>query len=170
MLTQNQEFLASAQFEEIQINTGERYLLFPLNSQVTSLLPLSELQGTIDVVLKDILPVPHVGESWLGIINWRGEAIWILDLANFLGGSHWYRQKTTSSKGMAILIKVGTQTIGLLVKEVNTIESYPSDELLPVMESMIPKRQQQFFGGYFLDSKGQPLLVLNIPNLVKALK
>ena len=169
-ISQNQESIASIQFQDSQLNLGERFLRFPLNSEVNNLLSLSDLQGTIHVKVKDILPVPHVAESWLGIINWRGEAIWILDLASFLGGTHWCRQGANASEGMAILIEVATQTIGLLVKKVDTIESYPREELLPVMESMIPKKeQQQFFQGYFLDSDGKVLMLLNIPSLVRAL-
>ncbi len=167
--SQSQKSIAPIQFQDSQLSSGERFLRFPLNSQVNSLLSLSDLQGTISIRLKEILPVPHISESWLGIINWRGEAIWILDLAGFLGEAHWCRQEVISNEAMAILIQVKTQTIGLLVQQVHTIESYELAELLPVVESMIPPQQQKFFQGYFLDSDGQPLMVLNIPNLVTAL-
>lgn len=168
-ISQNQKSATPIQFQDSQLTLGERFLRFPLNSQVNSLLSLSDLQGTISIQLQEILPVPHISESWLGIINWRGEAIWILDLAGFLNGTHWCRQPNINTEGMAILIQVKTQTIGLLVKQVKTIESYERNELLPIIESMIPQQQQKFFQGYFLDLDGKPLMVLNIPNLVMAL-
>ncbi len=164
LISQNQEFTDS-----IQLTSGERFLKFPLNSEVNSLLSLLDLQGTINVRLKELLPVPHVAESWLGVMNWRGEAIWILDLASFLGGTHWFRQENVASQGMAILIKAKTQTIGLLVKQVNGIEYHEREKLLPMMELMILKEQQEFFQGYFLDSEGKPVMLLDVPNLITAL-
>lgn len=168
-ISQNEKSSSTIQFQDGQITSGERFLEFPLNSQLNSLLSLSDLQGTININIKEILPVPNVAEFWLGIVNWRGEAIWILDLAGFLGDVHWCRQDNISPQGMGILVQIETQSIGLLVKRVNTIESYRKEELLPIMESMIPKEQQKFFQGYFLDSEGKPVMLLNIPNLVQAL-
>ena len=169
LISQNQQSTSLIQFQDSPLSSGERFLEFPLNSKVNSLLSLSNLQGTIKVTVREILPVPNVAEYWLGIINWRGEAIWILDLAGFLGDTHWCRQQSISPQGMAILVQVKNQAIGLLVRQVNTIESYRREELLPMIESMIPQQQQQFFQGYFLNSEGEPLMLLNIPQLVEAL-
>ena len=115
------------------------------------------------------MPIPHVTESWLGIVNWRGEAIWILDLAGFLGEEHWCRKATIDNQAMAILIQLKTQTVGLLVRQVHTIESYERSELLPIPESMLHLQQQKFCQGYFLDPDGQALMLINFSNLLTAL-
>lgn len=171
MLSVNQEqrSILPIQFQNSQLASGERFLKFPLNPQVNSLLSLSDLRGTIEVRLTEILPIPHVSESWLGIVNWRGEAVWILDLANFLGEAHWCRQATINNQAMAILIQLKTQTVGLLVRHVHTIESYERAKLLPIAESMFPPQQHQFFQGYFLDPDGQALMLLDLANLIAAL-
>ena len=168
-ISHNLQSISSIQFQDSQLASGERFLEFPLNSQVNSLLSLSDLQGTINIAIKEILPVPNVSEFWLGIVNWRGEAIWILDLAGFLGDIHWCRQENIAPQGMAILVQVENQSIGLLVKQVNTIDAYKREDLLPIMDSMIARQQQQFFHGYFLNSEGEPLMLLDVPRLVEAL-
>lgn len=162
------ESIEPVYFKDSQLNSGERFLKFPLNERINSLLALSDLQGTIKVDVQEIFPVPDIAKAWLGITNWRGEAVWILDLAEFLGDVNWYSQPNLNLQGMAILIQVKHQTIGLLVKQIDTIESYRREELMPVMDSMIG-RQRKFFQGYFLNSQGEPLMLLNIASLTAAL-
>ena len=166
---QSQQLIPPDKFQNSQLASGERFLKFPLNSQINSLLSLSDLRGTIEVCLTEILPVPHIAESWLGIVNWRGEALWILDLACFLGGVHWCRQAKVEDQAMAILIQLKAQTVGLLVRQIHTIESYERTKLLPIPEPMLSQQQHKFFEGYFLDPDGQALMLLDLSSLLTAL-
>ena len=134
---------------------GDRFLKFPLNKEVNALLPLGELEAVINVNVKDILPVPQVTEFWLGVINWRGKAIWILDLANLIGANHWCR-------GTKVKNAVEDKTIGFLVEKVSTISTLDKNKELPLSESMVPKNWASFFIGYFLDSENNPLMLLDL--------
>lgn len=155
---------------ETQQQDGQRFLRFPLNAEVNGLLSLADLQGVINVALQDILPVPQVTEFLLGIMNWRGEAIWILDLAGLLGATHWCQQETVANSGMAMLIQVEGQTIGLLVEKVSTIETYDPKQRLPVTEAMLFNQLQPFLQGYLVDSQGNPLMLLDINAVIQALQ
>ena len=141
---------------------GDRFLKFPLSPEVNGLISLADLQGVINVTLKDILPVPEVKHFFLGIINCQGEAIWILDLANLLGATQWYQRKPPLDSGIGMLVRVESYTIGLLVEQANTIENYNLQELLPVSEEMLPNQMRTFLQGYFLDSQGKPRMLLDL--------
>jgi chemotaxis signal transduction protein len=147
-----------------------RFLRFPLNAKVHGLLPLADLRGVIQVALTEILPVPQVAEFLLGIMNWRGEAIWILDLAGLLGATHWCRRENVRNFGMAMLVQVQNQTVGLLVEQVNTIEVYDPQERLAISASMLPARLGSFLQGYFVDSQGSPLMLLDTHVVIQALQ
>ena len=157
-------------FENPPHQGSHRFLRFPLNTEINGLLPLADLRGLINVTLTEILPVPQVGEFLLGIMNWRGEAIWILDLAGLLGAMHWCRREAVPASGMAILIQVENQTVGLLVEQVSTIETYDPEERLSVSESMLPAQLQSFLQGYFVDLQGRPLMLLDTHAVIQALK
>ncbi|MDF5707262.1 MAG: chemotaxis protein CheW [Nostoc sp. S4] len=168
-------------FRELPINSqfrlenspqgnNQRFLRFPLNGKVNGLLPLADLRGVIQVALTEILPVPQVAEFLLGIMNWRGEAIWILDLAGLLGATHWCRRENVCNSGMAMLVQVQNQTVGLLVEQVNTIEVYDPQERLAISASMLPARLGSFLQGYFVDSQGGPLMLLDTPVVIQALQ
>jgi positive phototaxis protein PixI len=157
------------QLGETQQQEGQRFLKFPLSAEVNALLPLTELQGVISVSLKDILPVPQVAESLLGIINWQGKATWILDLANLFGATHWCRQKPMAESGMAMLVQVKSETVGLLVKQVSTIETYDPEQCLPISETLFSARVLSLMQGYFLDSEGKTWMLLDLQAVVRTL-
>ncbi len=141
-----------------------------MHAKVNGLVPLADLRGVIQVVLSEILPVPQVAEFLLGIWNWRQEAVWILDLGCLLGATHWGKQESVRNGGMAILVPVKNQTVGLLVEQVSTIETYNPEQLLPISPSMLPDRWRSFWRGYFLDSQGNPLMLLNTNAVIRALQ
>jgi len=144
----------------------DRFLRFPLNSQIDCLVSLAELIGVIDINLTKILPVPQIEEYWLGIINWRGEAVWILDLAKVLGAKKWYEGEKPPKSAVAILVGQKDCTIGTIVQKANTIETYNIDELLPVSSATI-EQEIKFVRGYFLDDRKQPVILLDIKTTIQ---
>ena len=143
----------------------ERFLQFSLKEEINGLVSLGDLQGTIEIALTDILPVPQVAEYWLGISNWQGEAIWILDLAQLVGAPNWCRRESLSQSGMAMLITIENQTIGLLVEKVKGIEIYDLQHCLPIAEINTTAKMRSLFQGYFLDLNGKPSMLLDIKSL-----
>ncbi len=158
------------QLRKLQQQEGQRFLRFVLTNEVNGLIPLADLQGTIEVMLKEILPVPQVSEFWLGIVNWQGDATWILDVAGLLGGSHWCRRDSVAQSGIAMLIQVEKQTIGLLVEKVNGIETYDPQLCLPVSNVTSSTRLSSLLKGYFLDTQGNSLMLIDVPSLVNMLQ
>ena len=149
---------------------GERFLQFYLKKDINGLIPLNKLQGTIEIALTDILPVPQIAPYWLGIANWKGEAIWILDLAQLLGASNWCQQKSIATSGMAMLIAIENKTIGLLVKAIAGIKTYDLQSCLPITEVNVTAKMNSLFDGYFLNSRGEPSMLLNTDNLLNVLQ
>lgn len=170
MVQSNDSFRALPILENSPQGNNQRFLRFPLNGKVNGLLPLADLRGVIQVALTEILPVPQVAEFLLGIMNWRGEAIWILDLAGLLGATHWCRRENVRNSGMAMLVQVQNQTVGLLVEQVNTIEVYDSQERLAISASMLPARLKSFLQGYFMDTQGNPLMLVDTHAVIQTLQ
>lgn len=160
---------------------GERFLEFSLKAENNALIALKDLRGTIEISLREILPIPHVAEFWLGIINWQGEAVWILDLAQLLGAPNWYQKKPLITFGMIMLIEMEKQIIGLLVEKIQGIESYIPENCLPITDINFVSQKysassttevtlrvcqtKSLFKGYFLNNYNEPSMVLDINSL-----
>ncbi len=146
---------------------GGRFLKFPLNQEINVLLPLRELQAVINVNLQNVLPIPEVKQFCVGVSHWRGQAIWILDLANLIGANHWSIGAKIKDMGMAMLVQVEDETIGFLVETVSTISTLDPNKKLPLLESMVPEEWDAFFSGYFLDSENNSLMLLDLKAIFK---
>ena len=169
-LTNLQRNLLARETQQDRQQQGKRFLQFSLKENISGLVPLKDLYGTIKVSLKDILPVPQVAEHWLGITNYQGEAIWILDFLQLLDGHNWLRREPFALSGMIMLVKIEERIIGLLVEQIQGIEIYYEEDCLPIAEVDSNIQMMSFFKGYFLNNRHESSFLLDINRLISWLK
>jgi positive phototaxis protein PixI len=146
-----------------------RFLGFTIGDSLNALIPLVNLQATIKISLAEILPVPQMNSSLLGIINYGGKATWAIDLAHLMGGSG-YLQSPEISTGMGMLFQVENETVALLIDRVGTIETYDLQQCLPIGDAMFTDRVRLFLAGYFIDAEQQPRVVVDLQQVIKHAK
>jgi positive phototaxis protein PixI len=147
---------------------NQRFLGFTIGDSLNALIPLMDLQATIKISLSEILSVPQMNESLLGIINYGGKATWVLDLAHLMGGSG-YLRKSEVATGMGMLFQVQNETVALLIDRVGTIETYDLHQCLPIGEAMFTDRMRLFLAGYFIDAEQQSRVVIDLRQVVNSL-
>jgi positive phototaxis protein PixI len=148
---------------------GQRFLGFTIGDSLNALIPLEDLQATIKISLSEILPVPQMKDSLLGIINYRGKATWVLDLAHLMGAPHYAIRSPESATGMGLLFEVQNETVALLIQKVSTIETYDLQNCLPIGEGMFTDRMRSFLAGYFMDTQQQPWVVMDLPRTIQSI-
>jgi positive phototaxis protein PixI len=162
---QNQQLLnRQAEFDA----ENQRFLGFTIGDNLNALIPLANLQATIKILLSEILPVPQMHESLLGIINYSGKATWVLDLAHLMGGNG-YLKTPELTTGMGMLFEIQNETIALLIDRVGTIETYNLQQCLPIGETMFTEQMRLFLGGYFIDAKQQSRVVIDLQQVTRAI-
>ena len=147
-----------------------RFLRFPLSHETTGLLSLDRLVEVIKVSPKEILPIPQVPDYLLGIANRRGEAVWIVDLLYLMGATHLSQRELVPEVYMAILVQAQDQAIGLLVEQVSSIEVYNPSNLQPFPAQTLPSRLLAFLEGYFVDSGGNTLALVNVDPIIETVE
>jgi positive phototaxis protein PixI len=147
---------------------NQRFLGFTIGDSLNALIPLMNLQATIKISLSEILPVPQMNESLLGVINYGGKATWVLDLAHLMGGASYLAQPDISA-GMGLLFQVKDETVALLIDRVGTIETYDLQHCLPIGESMFTDRMRLFLSGYFIDADHQSRVVMDLQQVIKSI-
>ena len=145
---------------------SQRFLGLTIGDSLNALIPLVDLQVTIKISLAEILPVPQMNDSLLGIINYGGKATWVVDLAHLMGGSC-YLDTPKASTGMGLLFQVHNETVALLIDRVGTIEIYDLHQCLPIGKTMFTDRVRLFLSGYFIDAAQQSQVVVDLHQVIR---
>jgi positive phototaxis protein PixI len=148
---------------------AQRFLGFTIGDSLNALIPLANLQATIKISLAEILPVPQMSSSLLGIINYGGKATWVVDLAHLMGGSC-YHQSAEVSTGMGMLFQVQNETVALLIDRVGTIETYDQQQCLAISEAMFTDQMRSFLSGYFIDPDAKSRVVVDLQQVIRFAK
>lgn len=155
--------------------TAVRFLRFSFSLADTALLPLMSIRQVVRVQAQNILPVPAMPASVVGIYNFRGEMLWLVDLGLQIGvqgvttggdrrssqpssqPTHQSGQARQLPGRMAIVIQAQGQSIGLLVPDVVDIESHHPKQLQPPAIDLFPPGLLPFMQGYLVRSSS-PIL------------
>ena len=144
---------------------GEQFLRFNLAPNTTALLPISNLVEVLTIPIGQIMPIPHM-EGWvMGVYNWRGEILWMVDLGHLVGLTPWYQQAASYSTYKAVVLhspsSAQNQMLGLIVNRIEDIEWYDPDLIqFPPSEAVIPELSP-FLRGCWSKSDGEMLAVFD---------
>ena len=94
------------------------------------LLPLAQIQEVLDIPKTSILPVPYMTSCVLGIYNYRGNMLWLVDLAQQLGDrSSLSNSSHHPTLSILVVSREDGELIGFSVSKVLDIEDYHIEEL-----------------------------------------
>ncbi len=148
-----------------------QFLRFHLLPDMAAVLPVEQLTEILKVPLAQITPIPHLPAWVMGVHNWRGDVLWLIDLGDLLGLSPWHQQEQPPSIGSFVVLNACRQRnsadqleqmpLGLLVDRIDDIEWLNTDHLQSPMNAMITDHLAPFLGGYWLDHHGDMLTLLD---------
>ncbi|ARV57418.1 chemotaxis protein [Nostocales cyanobacterium HT-58-2] len=153
MQTDMKSVLALASLEPLELEPVplethlSKLLRFPLGFQDTALLSLEQIAEIVRVNLAEILPVPEMPSCILGICNWRGEMLWLIDLNHLVG----YPSLSTTVTPVAMVVKVNDEAVGLVVPQVDDIELHDLQQLQQSAVGLFPPKLLPFVLGALPD-------------------
>ncbi|MGF1524079.1 MAG: chemotaxis protein CheW [Leptolyngbyaceae cyanobacterium] len=149
--------LDSLDFELPAPDTRQRLLRFPLSTQDSGLLLLEDIAEVFQVAVTDILPVPGVPEATLGICNWRGAMLWLIDFNTLIGYSPLLSYLPGLSPVTVLVIQTQDGTIGLGIPRFDDIELHDLDHLQSVAPGLFPAKMYPFIAGVLPGDQGAVL-------------
>lgn len=93
-------FLASNSSQpgnEVAENTKQQFLQFYLDSEIRVMLPVAQITEVLKIELARIVPIPQMPPWVMGVYNWRGDILWMVDLGHLLGLNSWYQRGRSSA-------------------------------------------------------------------------
>jgi len=156
-----------------RLYAGEQFLRCHLVPDALVMLPVSELTEVLKIPVGQITPIPHLPAWVMGVYNWRGEILWMVDLGHLIGLTPWSQQTVSTSSYTAAILSVtdGTErrTLGLVVTQVQDIELCDPGQIQSPPPSAITPELAPFLQGYWLKSNGEMLACLSATAILAAM-
>ncbi|MBX2866264.1 MAG: chemotaxis protein CheW [Leptolyngbyaceae cyanobacterium MAG.088] len=163
----NQNQIDPLGLSPIPEDTRQRFLRFKLLGANQSLFPLRDIAEVKQLSITDILPIPDVNSSVLGVCNWRGDILWLIDLNALLGDRPLWTQVPQLEQPTAIIVQSAQRPIGFLIEHVDDVELIAPESLLDSIE-LSSSTLAPYVTGYLPDHGGMVLdAIAIIKNLLQ---
>lgn len=146
----------------------QKFLSFNLGARDTGIISLQQITEVVQVPLAEICCVPQMPSCVLGIYNWRGEMLWLVNLEEMLGYKALLQQTNLLSKMMAIVLKNEGKYLGLLVRQLMDIEWLDTQQMKPPFAELFYPEISPFLQGYFIDSSEKMMLNLDASAIIQS--
>jgi positive phototaxis protein PixI len=160
-------------------NASEQFLRFHLLPSTTALLPVEQLTEVLTIPNGQIVPIFHMPAWVMGVYNWRGEILWMVDLGHLFGLTPWHQQPLSASAYTAVVLQVRSnqatpanvqnQILGLVVNRVEDIEWCNPDVIQSPPSSTVTPELAPFLRGYWLKSNGDMLALIDGKAIIAAM-
>jgi positive phototaxis protein PixI len=133
-------------------DTRRRLLRFSWGSQDSAFASLEQITEVFKIESSTIVPVPDMPDCVLGLCNWRGEMLWLLDFAAL------FKELSEPASSLFVLVvQERQQSVGLVVSQVRDIELHDLHELHPAVVHLFPPRLLPFISA-ILPQGGDPVV------------
>jgi positive phototaxis protein PixI len=152
----------SAQENHPATEIGEKFLRFQLGAEGIALLPLYLIKQVMQISTGEILPVPQMPDGVLGIYNWRGEMLWLVDLGQLIGFPPLALTNGGNINGVvAIVIQIEDKFLGLVVPQIHDIEWHTLQQIQMPSIGLFTPEIMPYLRGYIIGVNQEILMVLN---------
>ncbi|MBD2664850.1 putative purine binding chemotaxis protein [Richelia sinica FACHB-800] len=143
------------------LETKQKFLSFNLGVKDTAVIALNHITEVLQVSLAEVCGVPQMPNCVLGIYNWRGEMLWLVDLEEMLGYPSLLKNTNLLSKMMAIVLESEGKYLGLLVRQLLDIEWLDTQHLKLQSAELFSPGISPFLHGYFINGDEQIMFNLD---------
>lgn len=144
-----------------------RFLRFYLHPNTKVMLPVGQITEVLKLQLAQIVPIPQMPSWVMGVYNWRGEILWMVDLAHLLGLEPWYQNQMR--RHTAIILSPDRESgdrsnnicLGLIVSRIEDLETCDITQIQSALNLQVNTQLGSFLQGYWLKPEGEMILALD---------
>jgi len=155
--------------EEQDEYKGQQFLQFTLLPNTNVLLSLEQMVEVLSVPIPQIVPIPQLPEWVMGIYNWQGQILWLVDLGRLIGLSPIYEKVTVNYSAIVIKQKGKPNNLGLLVHRVEDIEWVNPDLIESPPASEVSTELLPFLRGFLPSSNDNIMVILDSESIFAAM-
>jgi positive phototaxis protein PixI len=165
--------MVSPSYSTDTANERQEFLKFHLLPETTVLVPINQLIEVITVPFNQVIPIPELPSWVMGVYNWRGKILWLIDTGDLVGlGAKSEALSLNNTYNVVVLKSEDTattttgndfsyKTLGLVVDRVEEIEwCYSSDIQTPPSTGVNPGFLP-FLQGYLIKPAGDIMVIFD---------
>ena len=170
--------LANSGTELVSKTEEKQFLRFYLHPDTKVMLPIRQITEVLKIQFGQIVPIPQLPAWIMGVYNWRGDILWMLDLGHLIGLDPWYQQEVNFSNHTVIVLSpeqekakannVNNIHLGLVISHVEDLEIC-NPKTIQTTLGAIKTQLQPFLEGYWLKPEGEIILVLDGQAIIAAM-
>ncbi|MBE9233056.1 MAG: hypothetical protein RLZZ29_175 [Cyanobacteriota bacterium] len=143
------------------METKQKFLSFSLGVRDTAVIPLEQITEVVQIPLTEICGVPQMPNCVVGIYNWRGEMLWLVDLEEMLGYPPLLQGSNFLSKMMALVLEHEGKYLGILIRQLIDIDWLDTQRMKQPSEEVFYPEMTPFLRGYFINDAEQMIFNLD---------
>jgi positive phototaxis protein PixI len=162
--------------EHQRAKVGQQFLRFHLLPDTTALLAVQRISEILTVPLSQVVPIPHLQPWVMGVYNWRGEILWMVDLGYLIGLAPIHQQRINRSHYQVLVIHSGQQIsrgqgqanqtsrhkmLGVVVNQVEEMEWFDPGLIQSPPGYAVTPELVPYLRGYLLKANGDMSVVLD---------
>lgn len=165
---------STANPQQVATDTVQQ-LKFQLYPDTSVMLPIEQITEVLKFQLVQIMPIPQMPSWVMGVYNWRGDILWMVDLGQLIGLDSWYQYQHDRSSSTAIVLAPNRQSrqpqihLGLVVARVDDLENMKPQEIQAAVDAQTNSRLNSFLQGYWLKPQGEMVLALDGKEIAAAM-
>lgn len=154
---------------------NEQFLRLYLMPDTTVLLPVERLTEVLTLPTSQITPIAHLPAWVMGIYNWRGDILWMVDLGHLCGLTPWFQQAGSHSAHTAVVLNGedeltgAVRQLGLVVSRVEEIEWCDREQIQSLDSATVLSQLSAFTSGYWWKPNDKTLAVLDAKAILAAM-
>jgi len=147
-----------------------KFLAFQLCQETKAMIEVKSILATLQVPKEQIVGIPDMPAWVMGAYNWRGEILWIVDLAQHLGLID--PPSISKLQRQAVLItQVADQLMGIAVAQVHDILSFVPEAIASIVSTPVTTPAlAAVLRGSVLHDQGSILLWLEVPAIYQHMR
>ncbi len=160
-----------------EISTDQQFLQLYLEAEILTLLSIEHLVEIMTIPMGQVVPIFQMPSWVMGVYNWRGEVLWMVDLNHLVGFSPWYQQQGYTSKHMTVVIRSRSKAgpsakdvvLGLVVNRIENIVLCEPDHIQAPSDFVVARNLVPFLKGVWPNPDGETCWVLDGETILKTI-
>lgn len=150
----------------------EQFLRLHLVPDTKVLLSIQAVSEVLTISVGQIVPIPDMPACVMGVYNWRGEVLWMVDLGHLCGLTPYYQQKMRIAHTAVVLRghdQAATQegpSLGLVVDQVEDVEWCDPDVIQPLPLATLTSALAPLLRGYWWKTDAAMFAVLEAEAII----